>query len=228
MSPLARLLFLVPLTILTALGDSLGDEVSALKLTFQNRRSLSSNELRLVLTLAHRAGLKRVTTVKVIGYPGHERQILLASDEVKKDRRISQESMLIRNADWFTDSSASAKGETLGKFSVDQLGNPVITSHWATFTFRGEPIRLQCPPETDLAVADRVLAALQARRIRYPVTEARIRSASMDFSSPTDISVGGDGFYIALKHKDPSCSDSITGRLEEDRLIIENAGTACS
>ena len=76
-------------------------------------------------------------------------------------------------------------------------------------------------------MADRILAALQVRRIPYPAAEVRIRSASMDFSAPTDISLEGDRIYIALKHKDPFCSDSIRGRLEENRLIIEYALTAC-
>jgi len=63
MNWLIRLLLAFQLTVLATRADALGDEVAGLKLNLRQFRPLSSNELRLVVDLAHRAGLKRVASV---------------------------------------------------------------------------------------------------------------------------------------------------------------------
>jgi len=112
---LIRLLLAFQLTVLATRADALGDEVAGLKLNLRQFRPLSSNELRLVVDLAHSAGLKRVATIAAADGQGPESHgsLVVGSDEVVSGRRISQYTVEVRVEPF------APRGDRVGKFSLD-------------------------------------------------------------------------------------------------------------
>jgi hypothetical protein len=218
MSWLIGLLLAFQLTVLATRADALGDEVAVLKLNLRQFRPLSSNELRLVVDLAHRAGLKRVATIAAADgrWPESHGSLVVGSDEVVSGRRISQYTVEVR-AEPF-----APGGDRLGKFSIDSRERP-WESYNATFTIRGKPMRLSCNSDLDLVAADRAFSALEASRITYSTDNAKANAATMDFTAPLNFSNKGHKVFMAFKNKDRGRIDFIEGKLKKNQLVIEVA-----
>jgi hypothetical protein len=220
---LIRLLLAFQLTVLATRADALGDEVAGLKLNLRQFRPLSSNELRLVVDLAHRAGLKRVATIAAADgqWPESHGSLVVGSDEVVSGRRISQYTVEVR-AEPF-----APGGDRVGKFSIDSRERPYQIHH-ATFTIRGKTMRVSCDSDLDLVAADLAFSALEAGRITYSTDQAKTNAAAMDFAAPMNINNKGGKVSIIFKTSDRSCWDFIDGRLKKDQLVIEQASRGCS
>jgi hypothetical protein len=220
---LIRLLLAFQLTVLSTLADPLGDEVASLKLNLRQFRPLSSNELRLVVDLAHSAGLKRVATIAAADgqSPQSHGSLVVGSDEVVSGRRISQYTVEVRVEPF------APRGDRVGKFSIDSREKP-FEIHQATFTIRGKTMRVSCYSDLDLVAADLAFSALEAGRITYSTDQAKTNAAAMDFAAPMVINNKGGKVSIIFKTSDRSCWDFIDGRLKKDQLVIEQASRGCS
>ena len=216
---LIRLLLAFQLTVLSTLAD----EVAGLKLNLRQFRPLSSNELRVVVDLAHSAGLKRVATIAAADgqQPQSHGSLVVGSDEVVSGRRISQYTVEVRVEPF------APRGDRVGKFSIGSREKP-FEIHHATFTIRGKTMRVSCYSDLDLVAADLAFSALEAGRITYSTDQAKTNAAAMDFAAPMVINNKGGKVSIIFKTSDRSCWDFIDGRLKKDQLVIEQASRGCS
>lgn len=220
---LIRLLLAFQLTVLSTLADPLGDEVAGLKLNLRQFRPLSSNELRLVVDLAHRAGLKRVATIAAADgqWPESHGSLVVGSDEVVSGRRISQYTVEVRVEPF------APNGNRIGKFSIGSREKPREIHH-ATFTIRGKTMRVSCDSDLDLVAADLAFSALEAGRITYSTDQAKTNAAAMNLATPMVINNKEGKVMIIFKTSDRWCWDIIEGRIKEDQLVIEKANRGCS
>ena len=219
---LIRLVLAFQLTVLSTLADPLGDEVAGLKLNLRQFRPLSSNELRLVVDLAHSAGLKRVATIAAAeSQLAQSQHLVVGSEEVVSGRRISQYTV------WVCAEPFAPGGDRVGKFSLDSRERPYQIHH-ATFTIRGKPMRVSCDSDLDLVAADLAFSALEAGRITYSTDQAKTNAAAIDFATPLSVTNKEGKVSIIFKTSDRWCWDFIDGRLKKDQLVIEQASRGCS
>lgn len=210
-------------------ADSLGDEVAALKINLPAERRLSSNELRQALELAHGAGMSQVVEIRLLkDYRADG--LFLTSGEVIKGRRIARQELTIWNQQWrrdLTQPNPDASAKTNGSFALNVA--PMHTREWATFTIGGKEMKIECGSDTDLGDADKVFAALYAKRVVYSTKSVENRAASsFNFYAPRYISIRYGEVRIGFVNSDRWCGDSIQGKMNGDRLIIEDAMTACA
>jgi len=208
-------------------ADALGDEVAALNLRSLPGFSLSSNELRDVVTLAHEAGMKRVERASV-GVFGAGKFLSVQSPEFVNGRRIVQHYLSVNRDGWYPTNNGDWKPIRTAQRGSFWLESPGVRSfHWAMFTIQGKPQRLTCWPETDLAEAEKVLAALAARQIEYANEVARQRAQGMPFDQVKSIFVERGRIDVGLKHSDSLCDHALMGRFDGRKLIIETAMSPC-
>jgi hypothetical protein len=213
------------LLVRTAEADQLGDEIAAIKIKLPAGRQLSSNDLRQVLQLSHRAGLAEVAEIRPALSQSADEGLSLTAKEIVVGRRISQRELTIWHAQWRPDPTRPhVLGTTnaLGPFLLSDA--PIYKREWATFKFNGKETRLECSSKTDLEQADKVFAALAAERVDYKSDTVRSKAR---LGSPQSIGILGGKVYIGFPIQS-GCGDGIQGTLKGDRLIIEDAYTICS
>jgi hypothetical protein len=211
-----------------ARADVLGDEIAALKVILPADRQLSSNELRQLLELAHDEKIAKVAEIRLTrGLDGDG--LFLATTETVRGRRVARHELTIWNSNWrrgLAQSNRLASTKTSGPFALHVA--KVYTREWAMFTIGGKEMKLECGSDTDLADADKAFAAFYAKRVEYSTKQMEHRTtSSFNFYAPTSVSVRKNEVYIGFVHSDPLCGNHIHGKLKQDKLIIEDASTAC-
>ena len=148
---------LVFLSIVAVRGDGLGDEVMALKVNLGKDRQLSSNELRQIVRIAHGIGIQRVASIGLVTGQTGDHGVFITTEEKREGRRVSRREMTLWHEQWRANNQrphAFATTNIAGPFLQDRA--PVRTRHWAMFTLHGKEVRLECPLDTDLRIADKV------------------------------------------------------------------------
>jgi hypothetical protein len=224
-----RIILLLVLFSNLARADVLGDEIAALKVILPANRQLSSNELRQVLQLAHEEKIPKVAEIRLLRDLGGD-GLFLATVETLRGRRVGRHELTIWNSNWWRDLAQSnrlASTKTIGPFALHVA--KVHIREWAMFKIGGMERKLECRSDTDLAEADKVFAALYAKRVEYSTKAVEHRAtSSFNFYAPTSISVRGNQVGIGFFHPDPLCGHFILGKMKGDKLVIENASTGCA
>jgi hypothetical protein len=214
-----------------ARADALGDEVARLKIKLPEGKSLTSNELRQVVQLAHRGGLRAVTEIQPTGGQSGDVGLNMHSKPVVNGRFATETILTIWPKSWQADRSKSlpsyASNIGLGNFLFGQSGK--WTREQATFVFNGKTNHLDCSGKTtNLAEADQVLDALMNGRIDFKDDAVKERFKNINVNSIHSIQAKDKSFGMGFNTRDPFCWINILGELKGNRIVIGLVQEICA
>ena len=213
-----------------AWADPLGDEVARLKIKLPEGR-LTSNELRQVVQLAHRGGLRAVTEIQPARGQSGDVGLNMHGKPVINGRFVTETILTIWPKNWRADRSRKslpsyASNIGLGEFLLGEGGK--WTREWATFTLNGKTNLLDCSRErTNLAEADRVLEALMSGRIDFKDDAIKERFKQVNVNSIHSIQAKDKSFGMGFNSA-TFCWTNILGDWKGNRLVIGLVQTICA
>jgi hypothetical protein len=213
----------------TVRADALADEITKIKVKLPEGKQLAAVEMRSVVELAPKGGIQRVAAINPMATQWGEVGLEITGADVIKGRRISRQELTIWNDNWKVGSRSEYRSTNrIGAFVLSEPSR-AYTRHWATFTFGGRQLRVECRETVDLAEADKVFDALDRAHVDYRSDEVEKKTNAMRLDTPTGIGIRPDGeIYIGFPNSDSWCGDSISGKWVKGRLLIEDAHTVCA
>ena len=185
---------------------------------FVQGASLAPSEVRQVVSLAHQCGMSEVGEVETFRYlPGPELGIQVKSPKRVTGRNTSRDSLYVNRLGWY-DSEPDPKAKRLGPFWVPDPHK--TTTLWRAFEIDKKTVQVVIDPGMDLAVADKIMELLAARKLRFEDDARRKEFAGMIVSNPewlTQPEMGGDRYEI--RFNEPRLWE-LQFKVENDALLV--------
>lgn len=161
---------------------------AGLKLSYIPTAKLNAIELHQVLSLASRSGITNVESVSTVyGIPGLSRHVIVKSKERVVGRNVSYETLTMDRKSW---ESGKKSGGILdpSDFKVETSGKQI---HFERSYQLAGKVRRVAMLETDVAVADKVIPVIAAKKVRFKdeatntaFDSARYQFERIDLSKP--------------------------------------------
>lgn len=150
---------------------------------FDEHAKLTPEQVRTVIKLAQQCGMIKVAEVGTYNiHPGPDFCILVKSPEKVQSRKISYETLSIDYSAWRSGGWISEPGaKHIGEFSVDRT--TLYKAAYTVFEVDQKSVRVKLGKELPLALADKIVAALNKRKIRFANDELRKKFDGFDFST---------------------------------------------
>lgn len=161
-------------------------EPKPIKTDFAAGANLLPSELKQVVALAKQSGIDDVAEVNTFHYvPAGGRGISVKSVERADGRNTSHDSILVHKSSWddFVPGKNGVKRD--GNFWVDVDGKR--TTLLRSYEFNGQPVRIEIGEGADIAFADKVIALIAAKKVRFADHFDRQEFEKLANSKPTAI-----------------------------------------
>ncbi len=169
-----------------------------IKTEFVEGAKLSAAEINQVVSLAKQCGIPDVEYVRTFHYlPAGGSGISVTSQERKVGRSVSYDCVMVNRTGWGYPITAERK-KKVGAFWVTE---PYLsTTHLREFVIVKKAIRLAIGKDVDVALADRVIPLITARKVHCKDDWTRREFESLDVSQPENIlkSPIGEGYEVYL------------------------------
>jgi hypothetical protein len=142
-------------------------DVSQIQTNFDPMAQLSQAEMRSVVQLAQRYGIKKVARIETYNiHPGPDFSIQVVSPETVRGREVSYVTVDIRRGQWTANkpNRPPPNYRRIGDFTIDP--NDLYTIHVTTFALNKQTVRMEVS-NVPLAVADKIVAAFANGKIRF-------------------------------------------------------------
>jgi hypothetical protein len=162
--------------------------------------ALSDKELATVIRLAKQCGISNAVEVDTVYYlPTQDRGIEVRGAENIRGRKISFVTVNIDREKWSGKETRrqSKVLKSIGEFWVSSYG--VRTNVFTTFSVNGGRIRVRLSEDIPLPIADKIIDAFVARKIRLSSGSILDKSQleRVDFSKPESLCQTKEGFHIS-------------------------------
>lgn len=176
--------------LLPAFGSSLPlSKPSPVVTQFAEEAKLTPDQVDTVLRLARQCGMTEVAEIKTYNiHPSPYFGILLKSPEVIRGRTITYETLNVDYEAWRDSNWVAFEAKGLGHFwaSKDDLHKWDFT----TFELEKKTIRISLHENFPVDLADKIIAALGKRKIRFANEDLRKKFVRFPFSTVSEL--GGD------------------------------------
>jgi hypothetical protein len=195
---------------------------ASLTTNFVKDAELSVAEVNQVVSLAVQCGIPDVDQIRTFHYlPGLARGISVKSKERRSGRSVSYDTVSLGHTGWNT-LPPGAKAKRLGAFWVNE---PYLrTTLLREFAISNKTVRVQIGENIDMALADKVIPLVVARKVRFENDSARRQFEELDLSEPAsfDKSWSGDGYE--LDYDRPEMRD-VLFKVENGEILITGVAT---
>ena len=200
-------------------------DVSQVQTNFHPMAQLSQAEMRSVVQLAQRYGIKKVARIETQNiHPGNDFCINVVSPETVLGREISYITARIQRGKWTTakPNRPPPNYRRIGEFTIDP--DDLYTNHVTTFALNKQTVRMEVS-NVPLAVADKIVAAFANGKIHFSDPTLTVKFGGVGILSASAL-------YARDKHQDRQpeytiCFSigyvhwrSVSFRLEGDTIVV--------
>lgn len=197
-------------------------KVPAVRTIFEKGASLTPRELGQALVLAKECGISEPGEVSTMYFiPGGGKGIHVKSTERISGRDIAVDELTIGKAGW-TEMTPGKDAKRVGKLWA--VPSDKYTRHLRVYDFRGERIRVQMSGGISAELADKVMALIAARQVRFRAKDGvwnfdQEEMEKMLAAKPTALTKQGDGaFWLHVE----GTLNALQMRYEKGEVVLEH------
>lgn len=202
-------------------GHSQPEKLPPIRTKFEANAELTAREVSEVISLARQCGISQPAEVRTFYFlPAGGRGVEVKSMERINGADVAFDELRIRKGGW-TDIEASGNVKRVGGFWAEPSGK--FTRHFRVQDFRGERIRVDIGAGITDELADKVIALIAAKKVRFPSNDRALDFQRRELEEmvglkPSGLSKQDDGkLWLHFVGR----LDALEFRFEKGQVILE-------
>ncbi len=212
-------------------ADKLGDEIASVKTRFAAEHSLSSNELRQVVALAHQVGIKTVANIDTLNiHPSSSFYVRVSGTEQRKGQKFMQQFLSINRDDWLDPAAQVGRSKPFARNGVFYVRDKyeLHSSQFGLIKIGGEERKIVLEGDTSPEMAENALSVITAGKIEFSGEEIRKKFETINLKQVRTIALNGKALFLSFNTGDRFCWWAVRGDFDGTKFVIKSIGEICA